>query len=233
MFPRFLDDKFHKHPSEIQAPGARQGSGHSDAHGSRSCVGLMRQGGVGRGGKMGSPKSSSAEDSSLGDHSVDASEPMIKSGSPRFLPSSTVEMNAWVREVSEWPQWTMWSPDSHERARISGYLHASLDTAMPPRILSMVEQMQLAASKSSRHILTMWPIATGCINYIVCTIYIHDTLLEAIMEVNGTAPCRAIFRIPRIIYPIHSMYAIYAYISPPNHPNVGIYIYGIHGVSGY
>ena len=30
--------------------------------------------------------------------------------------------------------------------------------------------------------------------------------------------------------PRHSMYAIYAYIDPPNHPNVGIY--GIHGVSG-
>ena len=30
--------------------------------------------------------------------------------------------------------------------------------------------------------------------------------------------------------PIHSMYAIYAYIDPPNHPNVGIY--GIHGASG-
>ena len=27
------------------------------------------------------------------------------------------------------------------------------------------------------------------------------------------------------------MYAIYAYIDPPNYPNVGIY--GIHGVSGY
>ena len=27
------------------------------------------------------------------------------------------------------------------------------------------------------------------------------------------------------------MYAIYAYIDPSNHPNVGIY--GIHGVSGY
>ena len=27
------------------------------------------------------------------------------------------------------------------------------------------------------------------------------------------------------------MYAIYAYIDPPNHPNVGIY--GIHGASGY
>ena len=30
--------------------------------------------------------------------------------------------------------------------------------------------------------------------------------------------------------PIHSMYGIYAYIDPPNHPNVGIY--GIHGASG-
>ena len=31
------------------------------------------------------------------------------------------------------------------------------------------------------------------------------------------------------------MYAMYAYIDPQNHPNVGIYIYiyGIHGVSGY
>ena len=29
---------------------------------------------------------------------------------------------------------------------------------------------------------------------------------------------------------MHSMYGIYAYIDPPNHPNVGIY--GIHGVSG-
>ena len=27
------------------------------------------------------------------------------------------------------------------------------------------------------------------------------------------------------------MYAIYAYIDPPNHPNVSIY--GIHGVSGF
>ena len=27
------------------------------------------------------------------------------------------------------------------------------------------------------------------------------------------------------------MYAIYAYIDPPNHPNVGIY--SIHGASGY
>ena len=27
------------------------------------------------------------------------------------------------------------------------------------------------------------------------------------------------------------MYSIYAYIDPPNHPNVGKY--GIHGVSGY
>ena len=25
------------------------------------------------------------------------------------------------------------------------------------------------------------------------------------------------------IYPIHSMYGIYAYIDPPNHPNVGIW----------
>ena len=33
------------------------------------------------------------------------------------------------------------------------------------------------------------------------------------------------FTIPR-----HSMYAIYTYIDPSNHPNVGIY--GIHGVSG-
>ena len=32
-------------------------------------------------------------------------------------------------------------------------------------------------------------------------------------------------------FPIHSMYGIYAYIDPPNHPNVGIY--GIHGASGY
>ena len=32
------------------------------------------------------------------------------------------------------------------------------------------------------------------------------------------------------LYPIHSMYAIYAYIDPSNHPNVGIY--GIHGASG-
>ena len=31
--------------------------------------------------------------------------------------------------------------------------------------------------------------------------------------------------------PRHSMYAIYAYIDPQNHPIVGIY--GIHGVSGY
>ena len=31
--------------------------------------------------------------------------------------------------------------------------------------------------------------------------------------------------------PRHSMYAIYAYIDPPNHPNVGKY--GIHGVSGH
>ena len=30
--------------------------------------------------------------------------------------------------------------------------------------------------------------------------------------------------------PKRSMYAIYAYIDPPNHPNVGIY--AIHGVSG-
>ena len=30
--------------------------------------------------------------------------------------------------------------------------------------------------------------------------------------------------------PIYSMYAIYAYIDPSNHPNVGIY--GIHGVYG-
>ena len=30
--------------------------------------------------------------------------------------------------------------------------------------------------------------------------------------------------------PKHSMYAIYAYIDPSNHSNVGIY--GIHGVSG-
>ena len=30
--------------------------------------------------------------------------------------------------------------------------------------------------------------------------------------------------------PRHSMYAIYAYIDPQNHPNVGIH--GIHGVSG-
>ena len=29
--------------------------------------------------------------------------------------------------------------------------------------------------------------------------------------------------------PRHSMYAIYAYIDPQKHPNVGIY--GIHGVS--
>ena len=33
------------------------------------------------------------------------------------------------------------------------------------------------------------------------------------------------------IYPRHSMYAIYAYIDPQNHPNVSIY--GIHGVFGY
>ena len=33
-----------------------------------------------------------------------------------------------------------------------------------------------------------------------------------------------------LAYPRHSMYAIYAYIDPQNHPNVGIY--GIHGVSG-
>ena len=32
------------------------------------------------------------------------------------------------------------------------------------------------------------------------------------------------------IMPRHSMYAIYAYIDPPNHPNVGIY--GIHGAFG-
>ena len=32
-------------------------------------------------------------------------------------------------------------------------------------------------------------------------------------------------------YPIHSMYAIYAYIDPSNHPNVGIYT--IHGAFGY
>ena len=32
------------------------------------------------------------------------------------------------------------------------------------------------------------------------------------------------------VYPRHCMYAIYAYIDPPNHPNVGIY--DIHGVSG-
>ena len=32
------------------------------------------------------------------------------------------------------------------------------------------------------------------------------------------------------ISPRHSMYAIYAYIDPPNHPNVGKY--AIHGVSG-
>ena len=31
-------------------------------------------------------------------------------------------------------------------------------------------------------------------------------------------------------YPKHSMYAIYAYIDPPNHPNVGKY--GIHGAFG-
>ena len=34
-----------------------------------------------------------------------------------------------------------------------------------------------------------------------------------------------------VIYPRHSMYAVYAYIDPSNHPNVGIYT--IHGVSGY
>ena len=34
----------------------------------------------------------------------------------------------------------------------------------------------------------------------------------------------------QVCLPIHSMYAIYAYIDPPNHPNVGKY--GIHGASG-
>ena len=33
-----------------------------------------------------------------------------------------------------------------------------------------------------------------------------------------------------IYRPIHSMYAIYAYIDSPNHPNVGIY--GTHGAFG-
>ena len=38
--------------------------------------------------------------------------------------------------------------------------------------------------------------------------------------------------VPWIVFgnPKHSMYAIYAHIDPPNHPNVGKY--GIHGVSG-
>ena len=36
-------------------------------------------------------------------------------------------------------------------------------------------------------------------------------------------------RVERTV-PRHSMYTIYAYIDPQNHPNVGIY--GIHGVSG-
>ena len=34
----------------------------------------------------------------------------------------------------------------------------------------------------------------------------------------------------QVVSPRHSMYAIYAYIDPSNHPNVGIYT--IHGASG-
>ena len=51
--------------------------------------------------------------------------------------------------------------------------------------------------------------------------------LHSVVESPGTSPYLTLI----IPYPKRSMYAIYGYIDPPNHPNVGIY--GIHGESGY
>ena len=54
--------------------------------------------------------------------------------------------------------------------------------------------------------------------------YLHPRVIEVLRDSAGGEH-------HPIPFPRHSMYAIYAYIDPPNHPNVGIY--GIHGVSGF